>query len=161
MAIGAVSPSETSGIASGARRNSISPGTLIGSRLVARIRSRAPPWRSGEQSGCVDDMLTIVEPNQHVTPTQEPHETWERVFGHDAAPERRCKSCRYQFAVGEGREIDDTYAIWQPRAHVVGNGQCDRGLADTSRARDGDQTLLRKSGRQRFYDFRSTEQPRH
>ena len=95
-------------------------------------------------------MLTIVEPNQHVTPTQEPHETWERVFGHDADPERRCKSCRYQLAVGEGREIDEAYAVWQPRAHPIGDGQCDRGLADTARARDGDETLLRKSGRQRF-----------
>src|SRR6516225_4475603 len=77
-------------------------------------------------------MLTMVEHNQHVTAAQEPHEAWERVFGHDTDPERGCKSCRYQFAVGEGREIDETYAIWQPRAHAVGNGQCDRGLADTS-----------------------------
>ena len=150
MAIGAASPSETSGIAKGARLSSISPGTLIGSRLVARIRSRAPPWRSGEQSGCVDDMLAIVEHNQHVAVAHQRHEARERVFRQNADPECGCKSCRYQLAVGEGREIDNAYAVWQPWAHAVGNGQCDRGLADTSGARDGDETLLRKSGRQRF-----------
>src|SRR5262249_36322792 len=86
---------------------------------------------------------------------------WERVVRQDADPECGCKSCRYQLAVGEGREIDKAYAVWQPWAHALGNGQCDRGLADTSRARDGDKMLLRKPGRQRFYHFRSTEQPRH
>jgi hypothetical protein len=91
-------------------------------------------------------MLAIVEHNQHVAAAQERNEAWERVFRQDADPECGCKSCRYQFAVGEGREIDGAYAVWQPRAHVVGNGQGDRGLADTSRARDGDETLLGNDG---------------
>src|SRR5215469_6283250 len=102
-------------------------------------------------------MLAIVEHYQHVTGAQQRHEPWERVFRHDADTERGCKGCGYQFAVGEGREIDEAYAIWQPWAHPVGDGQCNRGLADASRARDCDETLLRKSGRQRFYDFGSTE----
>src|SRR5215469_2656488 len=104
MAIAALSPSETSGIAKGARRNSISPGTLIGSRLVARIRSPAPPWRSDwpSKSGGVDDMLAVIELYQHVASAQQRHEAWERVFGNDADPERGCKGCRHQFAVSEG-----------------------------------------------------------
>src|SRR5215467_57391 len=99
-------------------------------------------------------MLAIVEHYQHLAVAQQRHEAWERVFGQDADPECGGNSCRYQFAVGEGREIDNAYAVWQPRAHAIGDGQCDRGLADTSRTRDADQTLLRKSVRHRFYDFR-------
>jgi len=102
-------------------------------------------------------MFAVVEHYQHVAAAQQRHEAWERVFGHDADHERGCKGRWHQFAVGEGRKIDDAYAVRQPRAHLVGNGQRDRGLADTSRAGDGDQALLRKSGRQCFYDFRSTE----
>src|SRR5215470_17617371 len=106
-------------------------------------------------------MLAIVEHNQHVAAAQLRHQAWERVFRQDADPECGCKSCRYQLAVGEGREIDEAYAVWQPWAHPIGDGQCDRGLADTARARDGDETLLRESGRQGFYDFRPAEQPHH
>jgi hypothetical protein len=132
-------------------------------RLAARGENTQPcaalEERLGEQSSCVDEMLAIVQHNQHVAAAQQRHEAWERVFRQDADPECGCKSCRYQLAVGEGREIDEAYAVWQPRAHAVGDGQCDRGLADAPRARDCDQPLLRKSIRQRFHDFGSTEQP--
>jgi hypothetical protein len=59
-------------------------------------------------------MFAVVEHYQHVAAAQQRHEAWERVFGHDADPERGCKGCRYQFAVGEGRKIDDAYAVRQP-----------------------------------------------
>ncbi len=63
----AVSPGDGSGLSSGPRRCTRSPGTPSGSRLVARI---VTPERSAEnrrrQTGRrVDDVLAIVEQQQH------------------------------------------------------------------------------------------------
>ena len=134
-------------------------------RALARDPERLPagrqdvdPRHAGEnrrrQAGRrLDDMLAIVEQQQHSLVSKTSDQPGKRILGADFQAEHRRNRARHQARVAERRQIGQPHAVFVIGDHALGDGEGDRRLADTTRPDDRHQALARQSRHERRHRF--------
>ena len=86
---------------------------LAAGRQDVEIRRDAQYCR-GQSSGCIDQVLAVVEHEQHLLVAQGGGQAGERIFGADFEPKHGSHRARHQPRVAKRREID------QPNPMLIG-----------------------------------------
>ena len=91
-------------------------------------------------------MFAIVETQQQPPVSEGGDKAGKRVFGTHFQTKHRRDGADDQTGIVEWREINQPCAMLVGGDHLLGNGECKRGLADPTGANDRHQALARKSG---------------
>ena len=129
-------------------------------------RQDAYAWRSAEkrrrQAGHrLDEMLAVVEQQQHPIVSKGSDKGGKRIFGADFQTEHGRNRARHQAGVAERCQVDQPDAVFVAGDHALGDGEGDRGLADTSGPDDRHQALVRKSRGERRHRFLAADHASH
>ncbi len=114
----------------------------------------------GEPAGGVEDVLAVVEDQQHLPLAQEgAEEIDERPPRRVAHLERRGHRRHHQLRVGEGRELDEPRAVGEARREVGGHRHGEPRLADAAAPREREQAR-RPHARRELTDLRGAPHER-
>ena len=108
----------------------------------------------------VDDVLAIVEQQEHPVVSEGGDQAGKRIFGADFQAEHGRNRARHQARVAERRQIDQPDAVFIAGDHALGDGEGDRGLADAAGPDDRHQALARKPRDERRHGFLAADHPR-
>jgi hypothetical protein len=86
----------------------------------------------GQNGGFVDDVLAVVEHQQHPLVLQTGDQAGQRIFGADFETEHGSQRARHKARVAERRQIDQPDAMLTGGDQRLGHGDGDRGLADAA-----------------------------
>ena len=109
----------------------------------------------------VNDVLAIVEQQQHPIVPEGGDQAGKRIFGADFQAEHGRNRARHQARVAERRQIDQPDAVLISADHALGDGEGDRGLADAAGPDDRHQALARKLRDERRHRFLAADHPRY
>ncbi len=86
-------------------------------------------------------MLASVEQQQQPLIPETCDQGGKRILSVDFQPEYACNCARHQAEVAEPRQINEPDAVFIFRDHPLGDGEGDRGFANTPRPDDRHQAL--------------------
>ncbi len=104
-------------------------------------------------------MLAIVEQQQHAVVSKGSDKGGKRIFSADFQTEHGRNRAWHQAGVAERCQVDQPDAVFVAGDHALGDGEGDRGLADTSGPDDRHQALARKSRDERRHRFLAADHP--
>ena len=107
----------------------------------------------------LNDMLAVVEQQQHPVVSKGSDKGDKRIFGEYLQTQHGRNRARHQAGVAEGGQVDKPDAVFVAGDHALGDGEGDRGLADTSGSDDRHQALARKSRDERRHRFLAADHP--
>ena len=106
----------------------------------------------------VNDMLAIVEQQQHPLVSKASDQAGKRILGAHFQAEHGRSRARHQAGVAERRQVDQPDAVFITCDHALGDGEGDSGLADTAGPDNCHQALVRKSRDERCHGFVAADQ---
>ena len=112
-------------------------------------------------SSCLDDVLAVVEHEQHRLVFEGGDQTADRMLGADLRAERVSECARHQARVNDRRQIDQCGSVPMRFDQPPGDREGNRGLADSARSDDGDEAPVRQLGRDRSHDFGAVDHACH
>ena len=138
-----------------------SQAVLVLTRYPERLptgRQDGDAWRSGEkrrrQAGrLLDDVLTIVEQQEHPFVSKPSQQARKRIFGSDLQAEHGRDRARHETRVTERRQIGQPDAMLVAGDQALCDGERDCGLADAAGSDDRHQALARKPREKRRHRF--------
>ncbi len=107
------------------------------------MQSRRPLQQVGYYRRGIEDLLEVIEHDQHVTAGQAPAEGVDRLL--PALPdeaERRGDDLRHQPGIGDRRQVDERDAVCPVRPAALGHGQRQPRLADPPGTSEDDQAAV-------------------
>ena len=122
---------------------------------------RSAENRRRQASRRLNDVLAIVEQQQHPLVPEAATRPGKRIFGADFQAEHGRNRARHQARVAERCQIDQPDAVLIAGDHALGDGEGDRGLADASGPDDRHQALARKSRDERRHRFLAADHAGH
>ncbi len=98
-------------------------------------------------------MLAVVEHQQDPLVAEERDQPGKRIVDRHRDLQRRRERRRQPLLIDDGSEVDEAHAVGERFEQFFGGGERKRGLADATRARDGDEAAQRHQSGQRGDGF--------
>ena len=102
---------------------------------------RALKNRRSQSRGGGDDVLAIIEHQQHPLISEPGKKAAHRIVGADLHPDRGSDGARHQARIAERRKIDQPNPMLVGLDQRFGNRQRERGFADPAGSDDGQQAV--------------------